>query len=61
MPNITYTNQHIGIEIPLLSRDHVIVLGTVNLTFNLDIESTGKARSIFNKVGILFVTSWQVL
>ena len=40
MLNITYPNQHIDIEIPHGSRDHVIVPDTVKGTFNLDIEST---------------------
>ena len=40
MPNIAYPNQHIDIEIPHGSRDHVIVPDTVKITFNLDIEST---------------------
>ena len=51
MPNIAYPNQHIDIEIPHGSRDHVIVPDTVKITFNLDIESTDKARSVVNNVG----------
>ena len=51
MPNIAYPNQHIDIEIPHGSRDHVIVPDTVTITFNLDIESTGETRSIVNNVG----------
>ena len=51
MPNIAYPNQHIDIEIPHGSRDHVIVLDTVEITFNLDIESTDNARSVVNNVG----------
>ena len=51
MPNIAYPNQHIDIEIPHGSRDHVIVPDTVKITFNLDIESTDKGRSIVNNVG----------
>ena len=51
MPNIAYSNQHNRIEIPHGSRDHVIVPGTVKITFNLDIESTNKARSVVNNVG----------
>ena len=51
MPNIAYPNQHINIEIPYGSRDHVIIPGTVKITFNLDIESTDKARSVVNNVG----------
>ena len=48
MPNIAYPNQHIDIEIPHSSRDHVIVPDTVKITFNLNIESTDKTRSIVN-------------
>ena len=51
MPNIAYPNQHIDIEIPHGSRDHVIVPDTVKITLNLDIESTDKARSVVNSVG----------
>ena len=51
MPNIAYPNQHIDIEIPHGSRDHVIVPDTVKITFNLDITSTDKARSVVNNVG----------
>ena len=51
MPNIAYPNQHIDIEIPYGSRDHIIVPDTVKITFKLDIESTGKARSVVNIVG----------
>ena len=50
-PNIAYPTQHIDIEIPHGSRDHVIIPDTVKITFNLDIESTGKARSVVNNVG----------
>ena len=42
MPNITYPSQHTDIEIRHGSRDHVIVLDTVKVTFNLDIESSIK-------------------
>ena len=51
MPNIAYPNQHIDIEIPHGSRDHVIVPDTVKITFNLDIESTDKTRGIASNVG----------
>ena len=55
MPNIAYPDQHIDIEIPHGSRDHVIVPDTVKYTFNLDIESTDKARSVVNNVGRVLV------
>ena len=51
MPNMAYPNQHIYIEIPHALRDHVIVPDTIKITLNLDIESTGKTRSIVNNVG----------
>ena len=51
MPNIAYLDQHIDIEIPHGSRDHVIVPDAVKITFNLDIESTVKTRSVVKNVG----------
>ena len=55
MPNIAYLNQHIDIEIRYGSRDHVIVPDTVKITFNLDIESRGKAPTIGRNVGTALV------
>ena len=51
IPNIAHPSQHIDIEIPHDSRDHVIVPDTVKITFNLEITSTDKARSVVNNVG----------
>ena len=51
IPNIPYPGQHIDIAIPHGSGDHVIVSDTVKITFNLDIESTDKARCVVNNVG----------
>ena len=51
MPNIAYPNQHIDIKIPPAWRDYVIAPDTVKITFNLDISSTDKARSVVNNVG----------
>ena len=51
MPSMAYPGQHIDIEIPHGSRDHVIIPDAVEITFNLDIESTEKARSVVNNVG----------
>ena len=48
MPNIAYPNNHI--DILHGSRDHVIVTGTVEIMFNVNIESTDKTRSIVNNV-----------
>ena len=50
LPNIAYPNQHTDMKIPDGSRDEVIVLDTVKITFYLDIESTDKARSVANNV-----------
>ena len=49
--NTAYPNQHIDIEIPHSSRDHVIIQDTIKITFNLDITSTDKTRSAANNVG----------
>ena len=51
IPNIAYPSQHIDIDIPHDSRDHVIIPETVKITFNLDIESTDKTRSVADNVG----------
>ena len=51
MPNIAYPSQQIDIEIPHGSREHVIVPDTAKITFNSDIKSTDKTRSIVNNVG----------
>ena len=51
MPNMAYPGQHIGIEIPHGLTHHVIVPDIVRITFNLEIESKDKARSVVNNVG----------
>ena len=51
IPNIAYPNQHIDIEITNGSRNHVITLDSVKITFNFDITSTDQARSVVNNVG----------
>ena len=51
MKDTAYPNQHIDIEIPRGSKDHIIVPDTVKITFDLDIESTDKARNVVNDVG----------
>ena len=48
---IAYPSQYIDIEIPCSLKDHVIVPDVVKITFNLDIESTDKSRSVVNNVG----------
>ena len=50
-PNIAYPGQHFKIIIPQGSADHVIVPDTVRITFDLEIESTDKARSVVNNAG----------
>ena len=51
MKDIAYPNEHIDIEIPRGSKDHINVSDTVKITFDLDIESTDKARNVVNDVG----------
>ena len=51
MKDIAYPNEHIDIEIPRGSKDHIIVSDTVKITFDLDTESTDKARNVVNDVG----------
>ena len=50
--NIAYPGQHFKTIIPQGSSDHVIVPDTVKITFDLDTESTDKARSVVNNVGM---------
>ena len=54
-PNIVYPTQHIDIEIPKGSRDHVIVPNSVRITLNLETESKDKQRSVVNNVGRILV------
>ena len=61
MPNIAYPNQHIDIEILHGSRDHVIIPDTVKITFNLDITSTDKARSVVNNAGRALVKTKEFM
>ena len=51
IPNIAHSSQHIDIKISHGSRDHLIIPNTIKITFDLDIESTDKARSVVNNVG----------
>ena len=58
-PNTAHPSQHINIEISHGSR--VIVPDTTKITFNLEIESTDKTRSVVNNVGRALVkkrSSW---
>ena len=49
--NIGYPNQYIDVEIPARSRDQIIVPDTLNITFNLEVDSKDKTRSVVNNVG----------
>ena len=51
IPNIEYPNQHIDVEIPARSQDQIIVPDTLKITFNLEVESKDKTRSVVNNVG----------
>ena len=46
-----YPNQHIDVEIPVWSWDQIIVPDTLKITFNLELESKDKTRSVVNNVG----------
>ena len=50
-PNFGYPRQLMDVEIPAGSADQVIVPDTLKITFNLDVESKDKTRSIVNNVG----------
>ena len=50
-PSMAYPSQHIDIEISYGSGDHVIVPDNLKKTFNFEIESTDKTRSVVNNVG----------
>ena len=49
--NIAYPGQHFKTTIPKSSSDYVIIPDTVKITFDHNIESTDKIRSIVNNVG----------
>ena len=55
IPNFAYSNQHIDTEIPLGSKDHVIVTDNIKFTFNFGIESTDNIRSVVNNIGRVLV------
>ena len=58
---MAYPGQHVDIEIPHDSRDHVIVPDTVKITFNLDIESTDKVRSVMSNVSRALVRKKELM
>ena len=61
VPNEGYPRQHIDIGIPHGPRDHAIAPDTVETTFNPDIESTDKTRSIVNNVGRALVEKQMLM
>ena len=60
MRNMAYPNNYINIKIPHVSRNHVIIPDIVKITFNFDIESTNKSRSVVNNVGRVLVKKGAV-
>ena len=50
-PSIAYPVEHFKIKIPKGSADHVIVPDTIRITFDLDLTSTDKTRSVVNDFG----------
>ena len=58
---MAYISQCISIAIPHGSRVHVTVPHTVKITFNLDIESTDKTRSIAKNVDRALVKKMVVM
>ena len=50
-PNIAYPGQHFKIIITQGQVDHVIAPDTLKITFDLDLTSTDKARTVVNNVG----------
>ena len=58
---MAYPGQHIDIEIPHGSRDHVIVPDTIKITFKLEIESTDKARNVVSNVGRVLVKKKELM
>ena len=59
--NIAYPSQHIDFRIPKSSRNHVVVPNTRKITFNLEIESTDKTRSVVNNVGRALVKKTELI
>ena len=50
-PNIAYPDQNFKIIIPQGSADRVIVPDTLKITFDLELTSTDKTRTVVNNVG----------
>ena len=58
---MAYPTQHINIEIPHDSRDHVIVPDTIKITFNLEFESPDKEDSVVNNVDRALVKNKELI
>ena len=58
---MAYPTQHINIEIPHDSRDHVIVPDTIKITFNLEFESSDKEDSVVNNVDRALVKNKELI
>ena len=57
VPNIGLPKQQIDIEIPTGSRDHVIVPNTPRITFDLELDSKDKTRSVVPNIGRAIVAT----
>ena len=53
--NLAYPGQHFKIIIPKGSVDHVIVPDTGKITFDLEMESTDKTRSVVSNIRRILV------
>ena len=58
---MAYPTQHINIEIPHDSRDHVILPDTIKITFNLEFESSDKEDSVVNNVDRALVKNKELI
>ena len=54
-PNIAYPGQNFKIITPQGSADHVIVPDTLKITFDFELTSTDRTRSVANNVGKVLV------
>ena len=58
---MAYPTQHINMEIPHDSRDHVILPDTIKITFNLEFESSDKEDSVVNNVDRALVKNKELI
>ena len=61
IPNMAYLGQHVDIKIPHGSGNCLIVSDTLKITFNLDITSTDKVRSVVNNMGRALVKKKELM